>query len=130
VKINSKEAEILVSPVADNHQFVICAARELIKRGAGSAAITMGKEGLLWLEESEGSLWFAHPPELKCRSQVGCGDTTFAGFAHATLNQMHGAEKVRFAAACGAANCLAQRTSRISQKDVENLLPQVSVELA
>lgn len=130
VKINAKEAEVLLSPLADRRQFAASAARELIKRGAVSAAITMGKEGLLWMEGSNGGSLFAQPPPLECRSQVGCGDTTFAGFAHATLSGMPASEKIRFATACGAANCLAHTTSRILLAQVQLLSAQIRIEPA
>lgn len=130
VKINAKEAEVLLSPTTDHRRFAVSAAHELINRGAGSAAITMGKEGLLWMESAAGASWFAQPPALECKSHVGCGDTTFAGFAHAALSGMPAAEKVRFAVACGTANCLAQVTSRVSLTQVKLLSAQIRVEPA
>jgi tagatose 6-phosphate kinase len=128
VKINSSEAAVLVQPSEDPRDSAIAAARELLKRGAKSAAITLGEDGLVWLETGNGPLWTARPPKLDCVSPVGCGDTTFAGFAHASLNRISGAGAIRFAAACGAANCLAKQAGRISMLDVQSLAPRIHVE--
>jgi fructose-1-phosphate kinase PfkB-like protein len=99
----------------------------MISRGAASAAITMGAEGLVWLESKDGPAWFAQPPRLKAVSTVGCGDTTLAGFAYAALHGLAGEEALRFATACGAANCLAELEGRISPNDVQSLIPKVSI---
>jgi fructose-1-phosphate kinase PfkB-like protein len=108
-------------------QAVVTAAREIISLGAGSAAITMGAEGLVWVESKDGPAWFAQPPRLKAISTVGCGDTTLAGFAYAAMQGMTGEEPLRFATACGAANCLAEFEGRISLSDVQSLIPKVSI---
>ena len=80
--------------------------------GAQSAAITLGAEGLVWVESKDGPAWFAQPPRLKAISTVGCGDTTLAGFAYAAMRGLTGEEALRFATACGAANCLAEFEGR------------------
>ena len=128
VKINSREAAVLLEPAGHGRDSAIAAARELVKRGAKSAAITLGEDGVVWLEKNNGPLWTARPPKLDCISPVGCGDTTFAGFAHASLNGISGEEAIRFAAACGAANCLASQAGKISMRDVQSLAPRVQVE--
>jgi tagatose 6-phosphate kinase len=95
--------------------------------GARSAAITLGAEGLVWVEGKDGPTWLAEPPRLKAISTVGCGDTTLAGFAYAALRGLRGEDTLRFAAACGAANCLAELEGRISPSDVQSLVPKVSI---
>jgi 1-phosphofructokinase family hexose kinase len=127
VKPNRKEAEVLLGHSLPDLQAVVAAAREIILLGAQSAAITMGAEGLVWVESEDGPAWFAQPPRLKAISTVGCGDTTLAGFAYAAMQGMTGEEALRFAAACGAANCLAELEGRISFGDVQSLIPKVSI---
>jgi 1-phosphofructokinase family hexose kinase len=127
VKPNRKEVEVLLGRALPDVQAVVAAAREMISRGAGSVAITLGAEGLVWLESKDGPAWFAQPPQLKATSTVGCGDTTLAGFAYAALRGLKGEEALRFATACGAANCLAELEGRISLNDVQNLLSKVTV---
>ena len=127
VKINRKESEAILKTTPD-HSGAIAAATELLRRGAHSAAITLGEEGLVWLPSADTPAWIARPPKLQAISAVGCGDATLAGFAHAALSKMEGEKAIRFAAACGAANCLAKVTARISSNDVQSLLPQIEVQ--
>jgi tagatose 6-phosphate kinase len=125
VKINSSEAQIILKGQGNDRDWAVAAARELVSRGAQSAAITLGKQGIVWLEDSKGPAWSSRPPEVKCPSSVGSGDTTLAGFAHAAVQGLTGADALKFATACGAANCLARLTGRISPRDVETLMPRV-----
>ena len=127
VKVNRHEAEdLLAQPVRDAPS-AANAARKLIERGAVSAAVTLGAEGLVWIENAGGPARMARPPRLQAKSTVGCGDATLAGFACAAGKGLRGEAALRLAAACGAANCLAEFTGRISAKDVESLLPQIEV---
>lgn len=127
VKPNSREAEALLSRRVFDFASAVSAAREVIGRGAASAAVTLGAEGIVWLEGKNGPAWTARPPRLQAISTVGCGDATLAGFAYASLEGMTGEKAIRLAAACGAANCLAESEGRISSKDVEALLPQIEI---
>ena len=127
VKPNRKEAEVLLGRALPDLQAVVTAAREIISLGAQGAAITMGTEGLVWVESKDGPAWFAQPSRLKAISTVGCGDTTLAGFAYAAMQGLTGEEALRFATACGAANCLAEFEGRISLSDVQSLLSKVSI---
>ncbi|MGB8541935.1 MAG: 1-phosphofructokinase family hexose kinase [Candidatus Acidiferrales bacterium] len=127
VKPNRKEVEVLLGRALPDLQTVVAAAREIISRGAGSVAITLGADGLVWLESKDGPAWLAQPPKLKAISTVGCGDTTLAGFAYAALQGLKGEEALKFATACGAANCLAEFEGRISPSDVQSLIPEVIV---
>jgi len=126
VKPNKEEIEALLSRKLKTRSAILDAARELIAHGAESAAISLGAEGLVWLERWKGPAWLARPPRLG-GSTVGCGDATVAGFALAALKGLSGWPAVSLATACGAANCLAKSPGRISPKDVHTLIPQVSI---
>lgn len=127
VKTNRAEAEELIGKPLRTIQEALAAAREIIQYGAGSAAITLGDDGLIWAENKNGPIWGARPPRLKCISAVGCGDATLAGFAHAAAQGMAGEEAIRLAAACGAANCSAPAPGRINLATVQSLLPEIEV---
>jgi len=127
VKPNRKELEALLGRSIHNVQEAIDAARELIRRGAQSAAVTMGADGLIWLESEAGPAWSARPPQLNPVSTVGCGDATLAGFAFASLQGLTGEDALKLAVACGAANCLAEFEGRISAGDVQSIIPQVQL---
>lgn len=127
VKPNKEEVENLLRRRLKNRAAILEATRELIRRGAESAAVSIGAEGLIWLESKNGPAWFARPPQITAISSVGCGDATVAGFAIAAAKQLRGEEAVRLATACGAANCLASFPGRISRKNVRFLTPQIEV---
>lgn len=127
VKVNRHEAEDLLGQPVRDAKAAADAARKLIERGAMSAAVTLGAEGLVWVENAGGPVLMARPPRLQGKSTVGSGDATLAGFACAMGQGLHGEAALRLAAACGAANCLAEFTGRISAKDVESLIPQIEV---
>ena len=127
VKVNRNEAEELTGRAVKTERGALEAAREIIRTGATSAAVTLGKEGVAWMESAEGPAWLARPPQLKCISSVGCGDATLAGFAVAMHWGLSGEKAIRLAAACGAANCAAEIPGRIKRTQIESLLAQVYV---
>jgi 1-phosphofructokinase family hexose kinase len=127
VKPNRTEAETLLGRPLSNPGDAAVAAAELVHGGVGSAAITLGAEGLVWSETARGPTWSAKPPLLRAISSVGCGDATFAGFAYAALQGWSGEQAVRFATACGAANCLAEQTAQISMASVTKLIPLIEI---
>ncbi|MGA7854868.1 MAG: hexose kinase [Candidatus Acidiferrales bacterium] len=128
VKVNRAEAEALVGRPLATAQEMVQAAREIVDGGAASAAITLGREGLIWLEHKGGPLWQARPPRLKAISAVGSGDATLAGFAHAAAQGIGGEDALRLATACGAANCVALAPGRIELATVQALVPQIEVQ--
>jgi 1-phosphofructokinase family hexose kinase len=128
LKINRAEAEALLGrPLKDGHE-AVHGAMEIIENGAGSAAITLGADGMIWVESKHGPVWSARPPRLNVISAVGAGDSTLGGFACAAARGMIGEEALRLAAACGAANCLADAPARIDRATVESLIPQIEVQ--
>jgi 1-phosphofructokinase family hexose kinase len=128
VKVNRTEAEALLGTALKSSQETVEAAREIIQRGASSAAITLGKDGLVWVEHRDGPVWMARPPRANVVSTVGCGDATLAGFAYVAIQGIDGENAVRLAAACGAANCAASAPGRINFANVQSLLPQIEVQ--
>jgi len=126
VKPNRREAEQLLGGTLDSLESTAAALSALIERGARSAAITLGAEGLMW-KTAKGECWLAKPPKLRPISTVGCGDATLGGFVYAVQTGLSGEDAIRVAAACGAANCLAQLAGQITEADVKMLLPQIEV---
>jgi 1-phosphofructokinase family hexose kinase len=127
VKPNRTEAEALVARSLQSAEDAVAAAREVIASGAASAAITLGSEGIVWVEHETGLAWSARPPVMDVISTVGCGDATLAGFALAASQGTCGEQAIRLAAACGAANCVAFAPGRIEESRVLELLPRIEV---
>jgi 1-phosphofructokinase len=128
VKVNRAEGETLLGRPLATIEEIARAAREIVARGAESAAITLGRAGLVWMERKVGPLWKATPPPMNVISAVGSGDATLGGFAYSAAQGIAGEEALRLAAACGAANCVASAPGRIELATVRALLPQIEIE--
>ena len=126
-KVNRAEAETLVERPLATMQEIAHAAAQIVERGVGSAAITFGREGLVWLEHRNGPAWKATPPPMNAISAVGSGDATLGGFAYAAIQGIAGREALRLAAACGAANCVASAPGRIELATVRALIPKIEM---
>lgn len=119
VKPNRQEAEaVLKRPIA-NESDAKSALGQLLERGAGSAIISLGAAGLIGTANAR-AFWVT-PPALEARSAVGCGDATVAGLAVALERCYSRPEQLAFAAACGAANCLARSPGCLDPSIVESL---------
>lgn len=127
IKPNLEEAQALIGRKLGNPKSLVNALCGFVQAGAESAAISLGSKGLVWIEQRNGPVWFARPPQLQPISTVGSGDATVAGFAVAASRGMKGEEAIRLAAACGAANCLAKAPGRVSLRDVRRLAQRVEI---
>jgi 1-phosphofructokinase family hexose kinase len=128
VKVNRAEAATLVGRSLATIEEVARAAREIVERGVESCAITLGREGLLWMERKGGPVWKATPPHMDVISAVGSGDATLGGFAYSAAQGIVDEEALRLAAACGAANCVGSAPGRIELATVRALLPQIEIQ--
>jgi 1-phosphofructokinase family hexose kinase len=128
IKPNREEAESLIGEKIADCGAAKNAVRRLIQLGARSAVVSLGHQGFVWQPGLEQDAYRAHPASVKVNSSVGCGDATVAAFAYA-ISAGFGVEKtLRFAAASGAANCLADAPGRLRESDLRGLEPQVRIE--
>jgi tagatose 6-phosphate kinase len=125
VKPNREEASILTGASITDVTSAQTATRELIEHGAQSAAVTLGREGLIWAPGKTAAPLFAPAVKVAMRSTVGCGDVALAAFAVAAVRNLSAAETMRLASASAAANCLAELPGQIQLADVMRLLPLV-----
>ena len=128
VKPNREEAELLAGEVVADLQGARNAMSKFFVRGARSVALSLGQNGLLWCPGRNESTYYARPPALEARSGVGSGDATVAGFLHAIARKSPPEETARWAAACGAANCLAPSPGQIKLSDVREMMQETRVE--
>jgi 1-phosphofructokinase family hexose kinase len=127
VKPNRDEAEALTGRRVRDEDSAASAASHFLDAGARGVALSLGADGMLWQSSANSTPLMARPPRVEVRSTVGCGDVTLAGFAVAHSRGLEGEEVLRFATACGAANCLADAPGMIAPLEVARIAPQASV---
>jgi len=127
VKPNREEAEAATGGTIEHNASASTLARQIALMGAGSVALSLGKEGVLWLGSGDGTTLFATAPEVKGRSAVGSGDAMVAGFAYAGEKKLPPRKALRLAVACGTANCFAESPGRIQRSDVKKMEQRVRV---
>jgi 1-phosphofructokinase family hexose kinase len=127
VKPNREEAAGVLYCTINSLEQGVEAIGKLMELGAQSAALSLGKEGLLYRADADAPVLFAPAVSLKVRSPVGCGDSALAGFAFAIAGGQSQEETIRLAAACGAANCLADSPGAARLEDIESLKNQVLI---
>jgi tagatose 6-phosphate kinase len=129
VKPNREEAEWLTASVIADPPSAVAAIRRLLAAGAKSAAISLGDRGLFWCPGNTQTVYFAPPVAVQARSSVGSGDSAVAAFARAAAAGLPPEETLRLAAACGAANCLADSPGALRADDVRRLQPEIRVDV-
>lgn len=128
IKPNRSETESLTGKRIVDRTSAQRSVEELIRLGAQSAVISLGHDGLLWHRGTGQGVHQAQPEEVKARSTVGCGDATIAAFAYAAAMNLAVDDTLRLAAACGAANCLADSPGRLNKKDIHRFESGIRVE--
>jgi 1-phosphofructokinase family hexose kinase len=93
----------------------------------GELHITDGAAAIEVSHPEEG-YWRVIPPAIRQVNPVGSGDCYVAGLAHGWLEGYTFAERLRYAAAAGAANALRQEVAMIAPDEVVPLLDRVRME--
>ena len=128
IKPNREEAEWLIGEEIGDRQSWKNAVSQLIQRGARSAVVSLGHDGFVWQRGTGQETYYAKAPRDTVKSSVGSGDATVAAFAFAEASGFDAEKTLRLAAACGAANCLADAPGRASEADVRELELRVHIE--
>jgi len=128
VKPNRDEAAGALNFAVDSNNAAAEAARRLIASGARSAALSLGSAGMLYAAGEHAPTLFAQAVPLNPRSTVGCGDAALAGFAHSFCSGASPGEALRKAAACAAANCLADSPGAVRSEAIQEFAAQVRIE--
>jgi 1-phosphofructokinase family hexose kinase len=128
VKPNRQEASFLLGAEIHSTDAAGAAVRRLISLGARSAALSLGADGLLFCLAKDTPVLFAPALPLEPRTTVGCGDAALAGFAHAIASGASVQDTLRLAAACAAANCLADSPGAVRHLDIEKFQGRVMLQ--
>jgi tagatose 6-phosphate kinase len=124
VKPNLAELQALAGRSLSASCAVAAAAADLRTLGADAVVVTLGSDGLLAVT-GEGS-WHARP-EPVTGNPTGAGDAAAAALADGLVAGTPWADRVRHAAALGAATVAAQVAGEYEQADYERALASVRV---
>jgi len=128
VKPNRDEAAAALDLRIASRESTANALSQFLSRGAGSAAISLGADGMIYAPGKSAPALFAPAVPLTPKSTVGCGDAALAGFAFALSSGSSAENALRTAAACAAANCLADSPGAIDKDVIDKLRSQVRIE--
>lgn len=120
IKPNKKELEYLVGRRLDEKEEVIREAGKLVKTGIQKVIISLGEEGLLYVDEQ--SVWQQDTYKVKTVNTVACGDTVVASYCMSELEKTDPAQAIKKAAAMAAANASTAVSAEIPIQLYQKLL--------
>jgi 1-phosphofructokinase/tagatose 6-phosphate kinase len=125
---NEREAEELVGQEFTDRNDLVQALAELVRLGAGEAAITR-PDGCVAVvvEGSERRFLEVRTQSLDPVSTVGSGDAFLAGYAAARYDDRPAGDCLAYGVACGAESTQHFGAGKVDRGQVERLLDQVEV---
>jgi tagatose 6-phosphate kinase len=126
IKPNDEELEAILGITIENKEQTIEAAKTLMKQGIQYVVVSMGADGAVVV--SEEGCYHGRPPKVEAINTVGCGDSMVGAFAVALKQKKNIEEALAFAVAVSAANAMHPQTGHFYKKDMEAILPEVTVE--
>lgn len=126
IKPNQEEFEDLVGRKGLCQREIIDEAAALVEEGVGCCLISLGADGLLYVDRANTLL--AHVPSVEVHSTVGAGDSLLSGFIRSVKSGMELKKAVATAAAFGTAACMMDGCHPPHKLSVAHVLQQVQVE--
>ncbi len=119
IKPNDEELSELMGQHLTSAEQCQSAAETLGDKGIENIVVSMGAEGVMWLNRGE---WLcATPPKMSVVSTVGAGDTLVAGMCWGHMQAMPRKELLRFATALSAMAVSQVGVGLTSQKELDNI---------
>lgn len=125
IKPNTDEIKQLLNIDIESRDEVISAGKKLIEMGAENVCISLGKDGMIYLNAEE--VYEAKVPKIEAVNTVGSGDSTIAGFSVGILRGYEIEELLKLSNACGISNALNIETGFVSLEEVEKYKGLVKV---
>ena len=125
IKPNIDEIKQLLDIDVESMDEIVCAGKELIKMGAENVCISLGKDGMIYLNESE--IYEVKVPKIEALNTVGSGDSTIAGFSVGILRGYEVEELLKLSNACGISNALNIETGFVNLEEVQKYKDLVKV---
>jgi 6-phosphofructokinase 2 len=127
IKPNIHELSSLVGRKLEKRGEILEAAQEINRKGVKIVLVSMGPRGILLV--SDGKIYHAVPPAVEVVNTIGAGDSSVAGFIYGQVSGMGLKESLSYAAASGTATTLRRGTALARKEDVEEIAPQVELEV-
>lgn len=126
IKVNQAEIGAILNLTATTPQAAAEAATQLSVRIHAPVVVTMGAAGAVL--SMQGEVWRATPPHIQIVSDVGSGDSFFAGLLVGFLRGHPPVKALRQAVAAGAANALSMGGGRFTWDQFEAMMAGTQVE--
>ena len=126
IKPNREEFEALVGREGLSLEEIVKEAAGLVEEGVGCCLISLGADGLLYVDGEHTLL--AHVPSVEVHSTVGAGDSLLSGFIRSMKSGLPLRKAVATAAAFGTAACMMDGSSPPHKLSVAHVLQRVQVE--
>lgn len=117
IKVNAFELGDALGVEISNAEQARAAARRLLEAGMSQAAVTLGKDGAVWV--SAAGSWRASSPRIQPVSSIGSGDAFLGGLVVALTSGLSPERALRRAVAAGAANALTFGGGLFTRQDFE-----------
>lgn len=119
IKPNNFELEELFGKKLNTKEEMISAANELQALGARNVLISMGKNGMMLVDE-KGDVNTEPIIDGKVKNTTGCGDSSVAGFIAGFIKKQDYRYALRFASICGNATAFSDKLA--SRKEIQHLI--------
>lgn len=119
IKPNNFELEEIIGERLETQSDIIAAAKSLQKQGARNVLVSLGKDGMLLLDEN-GDINTEPIIDGKVKNTTGCGDSAVAGFIAGYIRKNNYRSALRLASICG--NATAFSNTLASRKDLMKLI--------
>ena len=120
IKVNASELGDVLGVEISNAEQARTAANELLNMGTSKVAVTLGKDGAVWV--SAAGSWRASSPRIQPVSSIGSGDAFLGGLVMALTSGLSPEQALCQAVAAGAANALTFGGGMFSRQDFEAIL--------
>lgn len=124
IKPNREELSELAGTPLPDFAAIVNFSRTILDR-VGTVLVSLGAEGIILVSKEQ--VLHARPPQVEVKSTVGAGDCAVAGFIKGLVEHAPPAECLRWAVAAGTAATLTPGTGLCCEKDIQELLPQITV---
>ena len=125
IKPNRFELQVMVNRPLTTVTDLVAAAAQVHRDGISQLLVSMGPEGVLYLDGEVGL--HLQVPAVDVRCDVGAGDSTLSGFLAATVRGSSNADAARLAAAFGTASVMREGTNPPRPEDIRWVYDRIAV---